>query len=487
MPQPERVYVAGYARAVTSPDDALLKQLLLNGKRVYDWDRQLVQAAKDGKVTAGVRHGLSQQCQSDFEVTCFGTVALVRTYLRNGGKGVVMASLNQNSVENSFSQLRGHGQNRTPDAQHVMNGEQSLRTNAVLQVINNASSAVGKLNTNYELAADGDGSHRRSFDAEVLEALQIGQTTIANAELTSFFMGLHQELMTRVPSASSVLRSGPFAVRRWVQDLRCNTQAWQGFRRVCLGAGVDSLLFRQATLSPEELQRQVDEQLRGIMGVLVRKYAHANLLGLLKHTQLLVAKDRAETQTLRGQCQADAARGAKGKVKAAPKRTVAARAKKGPGGVDSGGDDGDQLCSEDLVCEFCSSPEHDESLLLCDTCNRGWHTFCLLPRLDRVPDGNWFCQQCLGQCAPRAAAATAAAPAAAPTAAPAAAAVVVATGGGGGEAAAVRTKRWRALPAAPPPSGGPTAAPAQRLPVMEQAGGQRPRRGGVRAPARYEA
>jgi uncharacterized Zn finger protein (UPF0148 family) len=32
--------------------------------------------------------------------------------------------------------------------------------------------------------------------------------------------------------------------------------------------------------------------------------------------------------------------------------------------------------------------------LLCDTCDAGWHTFCLDPPVEEVPDGDWVCPDC---------------------------------------------------------------------------------------------
>jgi hypothetical protein len=34
-------------------------------------------------------------------------------------------------------------------------------------------------------------------------------------------------------------------------------------------------------------------------------------------------------------------------------------------------------------------------MLLCDGCNLGFHTFCLTPPLDEVPDGLWLCPTCI--------------------------------------------------------------------------------------------
>jgi hypothetical protein len=31
---------------------------------------------------------------------------------------------------------------------------------------------------------------------------------------------------------------------------------------------------------------------------------------------------------------------------------------------------------------------------MCDACNGGWHTFCLQPEMEEIPDGQWFCPNC---------------------------------------------------------------------------------------------
>ena len=43
-------------------------------------------------------------------------------------------------------------------------------------------------------------------------------------------------------------------------------------------------------------------------------------------------------------------------------------------------------------CQICSSREDEAVMLLCDTCNKGYHTFCLTPALKGVPDGEWHCE-----------------------------------------------------------------------------------------------
>lgn len=45
-------------------------------------------------------------------------------------------------------------------------------------------------------------------------------------------------------------------------------------------------------------------------------------------------------------------------------------------------------------CQFCGSGENEESLLLCDACDKGYHTYCFKPEMV-IPQGDWLC------CAPR--------------------------------------------------------------------------------------
>ncbi|KAF9582339.1 hypothetical protein BGW38_000324, partial [Lunasporangiospora selenospora] len=45
-------------------------------------------------------------------------------------------------------------------------------------------------------------------------------------------------------------------------------------------------------------------------------------------------------------------------------------------------------------CIECLSAEDEESMLLCDKCDSGTHLNCTVPRLQVVPDVDWFCQSC---------------------------------------------------------------------------------------------
>lgn len=47
------------------------------------------------------------------------------------------------------------------------------------------------------------------------------------------------------------------------------------------------------------------------------------------------------------------------------------------------------------VCRVCGMDKDDVSVLLCDTCDSGYHTYCLNPPLVRIPEGNWYCPSCI--------------------------------------------------------------------------------------------
>ena len=47
-------------------------------------------------------------------------------------------------------------------------------------------------------------------------------------------------------------------------------------------------------------------------------------------------------------------------------------------------------------CEVCRYPHNEHIMLLCDSCGRGFHTYCLVPPLESVPEGDWICSECQG-------------------------------------------------------------------------------------------
>ena len=45
-------------------------------------------------------------------------------------------------------------------------------------------------------------------------------------------------------------------------------------------------------------------------------------------------------------------------------------------------------------CRICRRGRDEDCLLLCDKCDRGYHTFCLTPPLKSIPKTDWFCPDC---------------------------------------------------------------------------------------------
>ncbi|XP_065342167.1 bromodomain adjacent to zinc finger domain protein 2B-like isoform X13 [Cloeon dipterum] len=45
-------------------------------------------------------------------------------------------------------------------------------------------------------------------------------------------------------------------------------------------------------------------------------------------------------------------------------------------------------------CQFCSSGDNEDKLLLCDGCDKGYHMYCFKPKIESVPDGDWYCFEC---------------------------------------------------------------------------------------------
>ncbi|GAV78749.1 Bromodomain domain-containing protein/PHD domain-containing protein/MBD domain-containing protein/FYRC domain-containing protein [Cephalotus follicularis] len=53
---------------------------------------------------------------------------------------------------------------------------------------------------------------------------------------------------------------------------------------------------------------------------------------------------------------------------------------------------------EEGVCKVCGVDKDDDNVLLCDTCDSEYHTYCLNPPLARIPEGNWYCPSCVTGC-----------------------------------------------------------------------------------------
>lgn len=50
---------------------------------------------------------------------------------------------------------------------------------------------------------------------------------------------------------------------------------------------------------------------------------------------------------------------------------------------------------EEGICKVCGMDKDDDNVLLCDTCDSEYHTYCLNPPLIRIPEGNWYCPSCI--------------------------------------------------------------------------------------------
>lgn len=50
-----------------------------------------------------------------------------------------------------------------------------------------------------------------------------------------------------------------------------------------------------------------------------------------------------------------------------------------------------------VTCQVCRKGDNDDCLLLCDSCDRGCHMYCLRPKITQVPEGDWFCPTCVAQ------------------------------------------------------------------------------------------
>ncbi|XP_952764.1 uncharacterized protein TA07395 [Theileria annulata] len=50
---------------------------------------------------------------------------------------------------------------------------------------------------------------------------------------------------------------------------------------------------------------------------------------------------------------------------------------------------------DDEGCQICGNDDNWNQQLLCDICDKGYHTYCLNPPLTTIPETSWYCQLCL--------------------------------------------------------------------------------------------
>ncbi|CAO3620798.1 unnamed protein product [Cunninghamella echinulata] len=52
------------------------------------------------------------------------------------------------------------------------------------------------------------------------------------------------------------------------------------------------------------------------------------------------------------------------------------------------------LCPDCKICCVCNSAGDETTLMICDGCDRGWHTNCCNPPVEEIPEGAWLCPLC---------------------------------------------------------------------------------------------
>jgi hypothetical protein len=50
-----------------------------------------------------------------------------------------------------------------------------------------------------------------------------------------------------------------------------------------------------------------------------------------------------------------------------------------------------------VLCQICCQDNNEAELLLCDICDRGYHTYCVRPKLSCIPEGDWYCYECISK------------------------------------------------------------------------------------------
>ncbi|KRX09893.1 Zinc finger, FYVE/PHD-type [Pseudocohnilembus persalinus] len=55
----------------------------------------------------------------------------------------------------------------------------------------------------------------------------------------------------------------------------------------------------------------------------------------------------------------------------------------------------DYFCTECKLCVLCWRSINEDKLLMCDCCDRAFHMECIQPPIIEVPEGKWFCQDCV--------------------------------------------------------------------------------------------
>ena len=51
----------------------------------------------------------------------------------------------------------------------------------------------------------------------------------------------------------------------------------------------------------------------------------------------------------------------------------------------------DESAEEVEGCRICGKDDDHGNLLICEFCGDEYHTYCLSPPLEEIPEGDWFC------------------------------------------------------------------------------------------------
>lgn len=55
----------------------------------------------------------------------------------------------------------------------------------------------------------------------------------------------------------------------------------------------------------------------------------------------------------------------------------------------------DWQCNDCKYCFHCETIHNEDQILFCDDCDRGYHMYCVTPKLKKKPKGDWFCPICV--------------------------------------------------------------------------------------------
>jgi hypothetical protein len=50
--------------------------------------------------------------------------------------------------------------------------------------------------------------------------------------------------------------------------------------------------------------------------------------------------------------------------------------------------------SKNAKCKVCRKTTDSDRMLMCDSCDTGYHTYCCFPKLYEIPEGDWLCRSC---------------------------------------------------------------------------------------------